>query len=178
MKVFSNLFVTAAVVALGVVNVFALTGDQLADEIDAVTAESGNLATAINALNLTNFPIQGSIIAQGLGNITTTVAQANSQFDPNQTPFDSTTAETIAAVFTDFVIIHQNLLRVIIGKESLAGRFGFTAPIAFALRSLEGVVDTFCFSAIALIPTSATEANEQFAALNETFMDANAAYGF
>ncbi len=61
MKFFSNLSLTAAVVVLGVVNVFALTGDQLADEIDAVTAESGNLATAINALNIANFPLQGSV---------------------------------------------------------------------------------------------------------------------
>ncbi|KAI0806796.1 hypothetical protein C8Q74DRAFT_1212931 [Fomes fomentarius] len=178
MKFFSNLFVTAAVVVVGIPNAFAaLTGDQVVGAINAVADQSSNVADAIRPLNAVNFPIQGGIIAQGLGNLTNTVAQDNALFDPNQAPFDDPTAQTVVDALVDFVAIHQALLNVIIGKSSLAAQFGFTAPIAAALRAIEAQVDTLALNLIALIPTQEPAADAQFAALDGTFDDANTAYG-
>lgn len=41
---------------------------------------------------------------------------------------------------SQFVVVHQNLLNVVIGKSGLLQSI-FLGPVASVLRSLEGVVD-------------------------------------
>jgi hypothetical protein len=71
-----------------------------------------------------------------------------------------------------FVKVHQNLLKTIIGKKGLLSGTPFTAPIAAGLRGIEGVVDKLAFGIIDLVPTCADGAKEDADALKGTIGDA------
>ncbi|KAI1798139.1 hypothetical protein LXA43DRAFT_10554 [Ganoderma leucocontextum] len=169
MKFFSQLLTFVPVVALGAVGAMAQSSEVVITAIQAFTSTSSALATTVNDLSIVNFPFEGFEVAQGLGNITTAVTSFNTQFSSSTPAYTDAVAIEVVDVLTTFVEVHQQLLMVIIGKHSLAAQFFLTAPIAAALRLLEGVVDTFAFSLIGLIPTQQGPAMTQLSALNVTF---------
>ncbi|KAI1798140.1 hypothetical protein LXA43DRAFT_1088277 [Ganoderma leucocontextum] len=177
MKFFSTFLTAGFVVLLGVVGTMAQTSDQVIIAIQSFITVSSNLDTDVTALNVTNFPTEGFIIADGFNNITAAVNTFNAEFSPATPPYPDDAAVAVVEILTTFVEVHQALLNVVIGKHSLAAMFGFTAPIAAALRSLEAVVDTFAFDLIALIPTQSDPATSQVDALSITFTQAIDTYG-
>ncbi|KAI0737927.1 hypothetical protein C8Q80DRAFT_283024 [Daedaleopsis nitida] len=182
MKFFSNILAVASVVLVGVLSVVAHPAPRAAktspqdveNAIQMVTTMSSTLQTSVAKLDILTFPLQGGIIASGLGNITNTVGQFTANL--SGPPFSDNDALVIVDVLTTFVRVHQLLLSTIIGKHSLASMFFLTAPIADALRAIESVVDAFAFALIDLIPTQSGPANAQINALSGTFTQANNAY--
>ncbi|KAF5318807.1 hypothetical protein D9619_010861 [Psilocybe cf. subviscida] len=55
--------------------------------------------------------------------------------------------------FLQFIAVHQTLFGTVIGKHGIFAQFGAAGAILAVLQSLEGAVDAFAFSLIALIPT-------------------------
>ncbi|KAM5541752.1 hypothetical protein V8D89_004481 [Ganoderma adspersum] len=176
MKFFSQLVSFVPVVLLGAVGTMAQSSDVVITTIEAFTATSSALGTTVSNLNILNFAISGFEIAQGLGNITTAVTSFNAEFSSTTPAYTDPEAVEVVNVLTTFVVVHQQLLNLIIGKHSLAAQFFLTAPIAAALRALEAVVDTFAFDLIALIPTQSGPALTQISSLNVTFTDCITTY--
>ncbi|KAI0713618.1 hypothetical protein C8Q76DRAFT_693476 [Earliella scabrosa] len=169
MKFFGNLFTVVAVVLVGAVNVLATTPTDIVNAFETVTEQSRELRIVTESINIANFPIQGAKVAQGLTSIGVTVQGFIDAMDPNMPAISDADATPIVDVLVTFVEVHQALLSVIIGKHGLFERFGVTAPVAGALRGLEGIVDLFAFGLIAVIPTKAPEAQAQFDSLSVTF---------
>ncbi|PIL30683.1 hypothetical protein GSI_07387 [Ganoderma sinense ZZ0214-1] len=177
MRFFRNAFAAVAVVALGVVGAFAQSENPVVDGILGVTTASASLQVSVSELSFFNFVSKGSEIVSGLTNLTVSVTTFTKSITfTKPKPFENHIAEEVVEVLTEFVAIHQALLRTIIGKKSLASRFFLTAPIAHALRIIENVVDTFALALIALIPTQSNSARSQFEALTVTFTEAIKAY--
>ncbi|PIL26586.1 hypothetical protein GSI_12344 [Ganoderma sinense ZZ0214-1] len=171
MKFFSQLVSFVPVVVLGAVGAMAQSSDTVITAIEAFTATSSALGTTVDGLNILNFALSGFEIAQGLGNITTAVTSFNAEFSSTTPVYADPVAVEVVDVLTTFVVVHQQLLNIIIGKH-----FFLTAPIAAALRALEAVVDTFAFDLIALIPTQSGPAMTQISALNVTFTECLTTY--
>ncbi|EJF63748.1 hypothetical protein DICSQDRAFT_125525 [Dichomitus squalens LYAD-421 SS1] len=169
MKFFSTLVNLVPVVLLGAAGAMAQSSDAVISAIQTFTSASSSLAGTVNDLSIVNFATDGVEIVTGLGNITTAVSTFNAEFSSSTPPYPDNVAIEVVDVLTTFVEVHQQLLELIIGKHSLAAQFFLTAPIAAALRALEGVVDTFAFAVIDLIPTQEGPALAQVSALNVTF---------
>jgi len=73
-------------------------------------------------------------------------------------------------------MVHQELLKTIIGKHGLLSLTPFTQPIAAVLRTLEGVVDTLAFGIIDSVPTCAQDATQNKNSLDSTLSDAQDTY--
>lgn len=69
-------------------------------------------------------------------------------------------------------MVHQDLLKTVIGKHGLLSLTPFTQPIAAALRALEGGVDTIAFGIIDSVPTCAQDATQNKNSLDSTLGDA------
>ncbi|PIL27611.1 hypothetical protein GSI_10763 [Ganoderma sinense ZZ0214-1] len=177
MQFFSTFLATALVALLGVVGTMAQTPDQVITAINSFITASRNLNSEVTPLNAVTFPTMGFIIADGFNNITSAVNTFNGEFSPATPAYPDDAAVAVVDVLTTFVEVHQDLLNVVIGKHSLAAMFALTAPIAAALRALEGVVDTFAFALINLIPTESSPATDQVNALSATFTAAIGTYG-
>ncbi|PIL26727.1 hypothetical protein GSI_11206 [Ganoderma sinense ZZ0214-1] len=178
MKFFST-FLAAAFVALllNVAGTMAQTSDQVISAIQSFITSSSNLDAEVTPLNAVTFPTMGFIIAEGFNNITSAVNTFNAEFSADTPPYPDDAAVAVVDVFTAFVEVHQDLLNVVIGKHTLAAMFGFVAPIAAALRSLEGAVVTFAFALLSLVPTESGPFTAQLDALAATFANATMVYG-
>lgn len=73
-------------------------------------------------------------------------------------------------------MVHQELLKTIIGKHGILSLTPFTQPIAAVLRTLEGVVDTLAFGIIDTVPTCAQDATQNKNNLDSTLQDAQDTY--
>lgn len=69
-------------------------------------------------------------------------------------------------------MVHQDLLRTVIGKHGLLSLTPFTHPVAAVLRTLEGGVDTIAFGIIDSVPTCAQDATQNKNNLDSTLSDA------
>lgn len=74
----------------------------------------------------------------------------------------------ICSAFSNFVKVHQNLLKIIIGQNGIRSKTPFTGPIAAVLRILEGGVDGLAFTIIGFVPTCAATAKEDLRMLDAT----------
>lgn len=73
-------------------------------------------------------------------------------------------------------MVHQELLKTVIGKHGLLSLTPFTQPIAQVLRVLEGGVDTLAFGIIDSVPTCAQEATQNKNSLDMTLEEAQNTY--
>ncbi|KAJ7176381.1 hypothetical protein C8R43DRAFT_872873, partial [Mycena crocata] len=137
----------------------ALTSTQVVTNIQVVTKVSDNinhgLASLTPSFDLGNIVVVGKTVITGFGTICTSL----STFVPAMQSTTPITVNSLADDIVDvllevsmFVEIHKALLSTVIGKHSIFAQFGFTIPILAALRTLEGLIDTFASAMITLIP--------------------------
>lgn len=69
-------------------------------------------------------------------------------------------------------MVHQELLKTVIGKHGILSLTPFTQPIAAVLRTLEGGVDTLAFGIIDSVPGCAQDATQNKNNLDSTLGDA------
>lgn len=69
-------------------------------------------------------------------------------------------------------MVHQQLLKTVIGKHGLLSLTPFTEPIAAVLRILENGVDTLALGIIDSVPTCAQDATQNLNSLDSTLGDA------
>lgn len=77
---------------------------------------------------------------------------------------------------TQFVRVHQRLLDIVIGKESLLASTPAASLLAAALRALESIVDKLAFGIIDLVPTCADGAKSDLSKLDDTIAKAIKTY--
>lgn len=65
-------------------------------------------------------------------------------------------------------MVHQDLLRIVIGKNSLLASLPVGDAIASVLRTLEGGVDEVAKKIIELVPTCAEQAKKDLGDLDDT----------
>lgn len=143
-KFFSALALTSVVSGAAIQNEKrAVTADQMVANIKKVTQLSQDLQPKADAIS-----------TDGLGFVTT------NQFQPviegfqqiirvvyddidsmsDSTEYTAANAQPVCDAFSDFIVVHQELLRIMIGKSGLLESI-FLGPVAAVLRSLEEVVD-------------------------------------
>jgi glycopeptide antibiotics resistance protein len=148
------------------------TGAKLVDVIvgafKEVTALSDQLRIETQKINNFNAPIQGFKIAQGFSTIILKVTGYTAALVGNPSPLPDADAQLVVDALTTFVQVHQALLNVVIGKHGLFAMVPFFEPIRLSLVTLEGVVDSFAFTLIGLIPTQEKPATAQVKSLDVT----------
>jgi len=90
-------------------------------------------------------------------------------------PYGKADAEAVCSAFSDFVVVHQDLLKIVIGKSGILESL-FLEPVAGVLRSLESVVDTLAFGIIAAVPACEASATKNKENLDTTIGQAVCAY--
>ncbi|KAI5237553.1 hypothetical protein E4T43_07991 [Aureobasidium subglaciale] len=157
----------------------AVTADQMVATINKITQQSKSLATIAGNLN----PMSGvPLLGPGSGSGSTSYQQLITGFQGIITTgtsaissMDGTQAYTDTAAELQFVVVHQNLLKIVIGKSGLLEGI-FLGPVAAVLRSLEGVVDTLAFGIIDSVPFCADKATSDKNNLDDTLGKAVCAY--
>jgi hypothetical protein len=116
-------------------------------------------------------------VAQGFTNIVTAITTDITTIGSIQI-FDVACDETaIYIALTEFVAVHQALLRIVIGKGQIISEIPLAGiPVAAALRALEGVVDAIATAIIHIIPNQASCAQTQFGNLNGTLTSSLTSY--
>ncbi|GAB7354445.1 hypothetical protein MBLNU459_g4933t1 [Dothideomycetes sp. NU459] len=89
--------------------------------------------------------------------------------------YSDSEAQPVCDAFTDFVKVHQELLKIVIGKSGLLESV-FLGPVASVLRTLEDAVDTLAFGIIDAVPVCADSATSQKSNLDDTLGKAICAY--
>ncbi|RMZ00937.1 hypothetical protein D0860_07800 [Hortaea werneckii] len=182
-KIFSALALTSAVSGAAIQNEKrAITADQMVANIQKITQLSQDLQPVANAINtgdnaifkrqLTTNAFQPTI--DGLQQIIR-VAYDDIDNMPGTGDYTAANAQPVCDAFSDFVVVHQELLRIIIGKSGLLESI-FLGPVAAVLRSLEDVVDTLAFGVIDSVPSCQASATQQKRDLDETLDKAVCAY--
>ncbi|KAF2158836.1 hypothetical protein M409DRAFT_30708 [Zasmidium cellare ATCC 36951] len=149
-------------------------GEGIILAIDSVTFLSqDNLERAQNLTEENALEIGGEIV-QGFGAIVKTVTGALSNVTILKFPsvIPDVDQHAICNSFRSFILIHQQLLSIVIGEKSILSATPFTAPLGTVLRSLEGVVDTFAFAVINLVPGCSAHAIQLNAYLSPTLSQA------
>ena len=148
----------------------AVAADQMVSTINKITQQSKSLTTIANKINPMNgVPLLGpssgsgstdfNDVISGFQGIITTGQTAITNMDGTAPYTDAAAEQKVCDAFANvslfghaspatiscsdtlqFVIIHQNLLNVVIGKSGLLQGI-FLGPVAAVLRSLEEVVD-------------------------------------
>ncbi|KAG9855710.1 hypothetical protein KCU77_g5816, partial [Aureobasidium melanogenum] len=160
--------------------------DTMVQTIQKITQQSKSLTTVAEALNPMNgVPLLGPSSGSGSSSFndvingfqgiiqTGTTAITNMQGTPSYT--DTAAEQEVCDAFHEFVVVHQNLLNVVIGKSGLLQSI-FLGPVAAVLRSLEGVVDTLSFGVIDSVPFCADNATSDKDNLDGTLSKAICAY--
>jgi hypothetical protein len=203
----------------------AVTADQMVTAIKAITQQSKSLTTVANNINPMNgVPLLGpssgsgstnfNDLISGLQGIITTASTDIQNMDGTAPYTDAAAEQKVCDAFSNvslsvyklplimsctdtiqFVVVHQNLLKVLIGKSGLLEGI-FLGPVAAALRSLEGVVDvsphlttlfeptplltrdaqTLAFGIIDSVPVCADKATADKSNLDDTLGKAICAY--
>ncbi|KAG9659928.1 hypothetical protein KCU64_g3538, partial [Aureobasidium melanogenum] len=163
-----------------------VSSDTMIQTIQKITQQSKSLTTVAQALNPMNgVPLLGPSSGSGSSSFndvingfqgiiqTGTTAITNMQGTPSYT--DTAAEQEVCDAFHEFVVVHQNLLNVVIGKSGLLQSI-FLGPVAAVLRSLEGVVDTLSFGVIDSVPFCADNATSDKDNLDGTLSKAICAY--
>ncbi|KAK3988382.1 hypothetical protein QBC44DRAFT_292940 [Cladorrhinum sp. PSN332] len=156
--------VTSAVAFMAAPSLAALTPAQIIDGINALTTKSRALQTPAQSITLVNSPLivigQGPFpkLIVGFTDIVTTATVVINQSPGTPKITSATDAAAVADSFRNFVIVHQKLLNILIGKSGLLTQLPFVGPpVAAVLRQVEAVVDTIAFSLLDLIEDSASK---------------------
>ncbi|KAH0285472.1 hypothetical protein M436DRAFT_85319 [Aureobasidium namibiae CBS 147.97] len=188
---FSSLFtpivaLLATTVSASPIEKRAVTADQMVTTINKITQQSKALTTVANKINPMNgVPLLGpgagsgstsfNDVITGFQGIIQTGTTAITNMDGTAAYTDATEEQKVCDAFANFVVVHQNLLQVVIGKSGLLQGV-FLDPVAAVLRSLEGVVDTLAFGIIDSVPVCADKATSQKSDLDDTLGKAICAY--
>ncbi|KAJ5319902.1 hypothetical protein PENANT_c075G04585 [Penicillium antarcticum] len=186
----------ASALALAVGTNAAMSASEVQSNIDAITqksAETKDVAHSITVLNALN---KGPLVINDFKDIITlatnditamnskrseeaaldSVAALGSQKKRQSVGYSAVEQQGICNAFRSFVEVHQDLLRVVIGKHGILSTFSFTKPIATVLQTLEGGVDKLAFGIIDTVPTCAQDATQNKNALDQTLKDAETTY--
>lgn len=163
---FSKIFSAGAVMAATAMA--ALTPGQIADNLKNITKQSQDLiavASNITVGNAAQFGVGGAPIPSlitGFADIVTSGFTTVSQLVGTPPVTGNRDATLIFNAFRDFVTVHQELLNILIGKAGILSKVPMVgAPVAAALRQLEGVVDTIAFGLIDLVEARSKDLQEQ-----------------
>jgi hypothetical protein len=157
-KFFMTAMVGAASAAPAVIQQRDMSSDDVCVAIGQITDLSAKLTVTVQGINLSPLavinPATFTPITTGFQKIISTVSDDIQAMATN--PIGDLTADTagqtaICTAFHDFVVVHQNLLAVLIGKNGILTSIG-GAPIAAVLRALEKIVDTIAFGIIDAVP--------------------------
>ncbi|KAK3191659.1 hypothetical protein K4F52_002474 [Lecanicillium sp. MT-2017a] len=159
----------------------AIPAAQVVVNINIITTKSRDLQTPAKALTVVDaalFPIgQGNIpkIIAGFQDIITTVQEALGSMNPET--YAGKDADIIFDAFRTFVMVHQQLLNILIGKAGIVQRVPIIGqPMAAILRALEEIVDTFAYSLIDMMQDRVEDMQQQATDLGETIDNCIAAY--
>ncbi|KAI0823920.1 hypothetical protein BC628DRAFT_1420650 [Trametes gibbosa] len=161
-------------IVLGALSVIAQDATPIISGIDGLTTESQNLQKIVANITPLNAAFQAAKIAPEFLNIGNECKDLIKLVTvPNPVPFGAEVATDVRIALVRFVQAHQLLLNTLIGKNGIIARFPpFGSDIAAVLRVLEGIIDSFAFALIGLIPTEAGPAKESIAGLDNTFANA------
>ncbi|KAI4718188.1 hypothetical protein E4T48_05611 [Aureobasidium sp. EXF-10727] len=188
---FSSIFtpvvaLLATTVAASPIEKRAVTSDQMVQTLKGLTQQSKSLATIASQINPMNgVPLLGpgagsgstsfNDVITGFQGIIQTGSDAITNMEGTASYTDTAAEQQVCDAFSDFVIVHQNLLKIVIGKSGLLQGV-FLGPVAAVLRSLEGVVDSLAFGVIDSVPVCADKATSEKGNLDDTLAKAICAY--
>ncbi|GAW15451.1 hypothetical protein ANO14919_048600 [Xylariales sp. No.14919] len=159
---FTKIF--AAGVAMAATAMGALSPQQIADGLKAVTKLSQDLQQPAQSITIVNAPLivigQGPFpgIIAGFTQIVTTATVTISQLDGTGPVTNTADADLIFNAFRGFVRVHQELLNILIGKAGILTKVPIIGqPVATVLRQVEGVVDTIAITLIDLVESRAKD---------------------
>merc|ERR1712137_1542671 len=168
-----NLF--TAVMALAAPISAALTPQQMAENIKAITTKSAALQAPAQSISLLNGPLiiigQGPFpkIIVGFTDIISTTTTAIAQMQGSAPVAAGADSTLIFDAFREFVRVHQALLNILIGKAGLFNTVPFIGqPLAAVLRQIENVVDTIAFMLIDAVESRASDLQNQANSLDGT----------
>jgi len=174
---------TAALALLSTSNVAAqLTAVQVVTNINTITTLSQGLQTPANSINILSpalFLIGQGPFPQIIVGFGTIVSDVTADISAMQTPetFVGQDATNIFNAFSAFITVHQELLSILTGKAGLFSDIPFIgAPVAEALREIEGVVDSVALSLANMVPSYANQVASQTGSLNTSLTKAINAY--
>ncbi|TFK49330.1 hypothetical protein OE88DRAFT_1736963 [Heliocybe sulcata] len=157
--------------------VFAQNPQTVIASLKSVTKVSANLNVVVKGTSATNVFTEAPRIVTSLKDIVTTVGKAITVVSVhNPKAFDEKISEEVVEVLTDFVHVHQMLLKTIIGKHGVLAQFGFATPVRLALVAIEKGVDTFAFALIDLIPSQKGKAQKEVGSLDVTLQSSIKTY--
>ncbi|KAK4224347.1 hypothetical protein QBC38DRAFT_371207 [Podospora fimiseda] len=177
--------ITSTVAFLVAPSLAALTAIQITTNIKTITAKSQALQPTAQSITVLNAPliVIGSgpfpVLITGFNDIVSTANNAIAAMAGTPAITSEADAAMIADAFREFVRVHQALLNILIGKAGVVAKIPVVgAPVATALRAVEGVVDTIAFGLIDLVEatTAAPEIDEDHEALIGTLEIAIQAY--
>ncbi|KAI6794843.1 hypothetical protein KC363_g3451 [Hortaea werneckii] len=178
-KIFSALALTSAVSGAAIQNEKrAITADQMVDNIQKITQLSQDLQPKADAIGTDGLDAlstsQFEPVIKGFQQIIR-VARRDIDNMAGTGDYTAANAQPVCDAFSDFVVVHQELLRILIGKSGLLESI-FLGPVAAVLRSLEEVVDTLAFGVIDSVPSCQASATQQKRDLDDTLAKATCAY--
>ncbi|VUC22855.1 unnamed protein product [Clonostachys rosea] len=167
---------SAVTVALSASTTYAelIEPKAVVDAIDKITDLSSDTADAAEKVqqgDITAIVPAGFRVVKGFKDIISTVTMTISDLGRMEAPEEDFAEEdqnAICKAFTGFVMVHQDLLRVVIGKNSLLASLPVGDAIASVLRTLEGGVDEVAEKIIELVPTCAEQAKKDLGDLDDT----------
>jgi len=173
-KLFMAAMVGAASAAPAVIEQRAMTSQNVCDAIGEITTLSANLEVTVKGINLSPLliinPTTYTPIISGFQGIISLVQKDITAMATN--PIADLTQDTdgqtaICTAFHDFVVVHQNLLSTLIGKDGILQSIG-GGPIAAVLRALEKIVDTIAVGIIDAVPFCAAGAQSDANSLTKS----------
>ncbi|KAI2636699.1 UVI-1 [Xylaria nigripes] len=183
---FANIFTGFALAASAMA---AATPQQVVDGIKSITQLSLDLQAPAQSITIVNAPlivIGGGPFPQLIAGFSKIVITTQTLISQLAVPVARSVPEKVHArdihlrdtvdpadavfdAFRDFVRVHQDLLNILIGKAGILTKIPVVgAPVAAALRGVEGVVDTVTIALITLFQTRAEDFEVQGNALGNT----------
>ncbi|KAJ6477217.1 hypothetical protein DFH09DRAFT_1379429 [Mycena vulgaris] len=134
----------------------ALTRKNVVTNIGIVTTVSRDINTVVSTLSTSttgpDVVTMGNTLV-GQFNVIISNLTADTTAMKATPPFTAKAdCDAIVLALDTFVKVHQDLLATVFGKHSILAEFAVTAPVAAVLQTLEGIIDTFAFAMIDLIP--------------------------
>ncbi|KAF1350677.1 hypothetical protein BDV97DRAFT_397687 [Delphinella strobiligena] len=157
----------------------SMSSTAMVANINNITQQSTDLTTIVRNLSTNDSLRRRSTtyeqVIDGFQGIITTAQNDIIAMDGTAAYTDTTAEQDVCDAFHNFVIVHQNLLSLLIGKSGLLESV-FLGPIASVLLSLESVVDTLAFGIIDAVPFCANTATNDKNNLDDTLGKAICAY--
>ncbi|KAM0254391.1 hypothetical protein ACHAQJ_006860 [Trichoderma viride] len=151
-----------------------LTANDVVDAIHNITDLSSGALDVAKSITPTNALPSGLKIVDDFRQIVVAVVDDVKVLQglSSSPQFPEADQKSICSALTDFVKVHQDLLKTLIGQKGLLSATPLTEPIGAVLRILETGVDKLAAGAIALVPTCAAKAGDELKQLDGTLDEA------